>query len=289
MSDSEHSTVTYTSVSSPVEDYLDMGSPGVDGPPIMPEDPYAYIMAAYGVPPSLDYILGPEAPPSPDYVPGPEEPDQAPPSPVYIPYVPEPVYPEYIPPEDDVFPAKEQPLPAATSPTADSPGYIPESDSEEDPKEDDEEDPEEDPADSTAIALPAVDHVLSEEETEPFPQISSPPLPIPSLPPNSPTHIEVPENCLPLQKRLRFASPTPSHEVWESSATGAARQDGPVVAREDPYSVARGDLYGFVDMLDVALGHPMSMELNYGITDTWDDLVGAIEEIAPTTLEVIGQ
>ncbi|GKA23842.1 hypothetical protein Tco_0709875 [Tanacetum coccineum] len=38
-----------------------------DGPPIMPEDPYAYIMAAYGVPPSPDYIPGPEVPPSPDY------------------------------------------------------------------------------------------------------------------------------------------------------------------------------------------------------------------------------
>ncbi|GKG54847.1 hypothetical protein Tco_0562834, partial [Tanacetum coccineum] len=60
----------------------------------------------------------------------------------------------YIPPEDDVFPAEEQPLPAATSPTADSSGYIPESDLErdleEDDEEDDEEDPEEDPADYPA-------------------------------------------------------------------------------------------------------------------------------------------
>ncbi|GKF11366.1 hypothetical protein Tco_0049292, partial [Tanacetum coccineum] len=51
-----------------------------------------------------------------------------------------------MPPEDDVLPAKEQPLHAAVSPTTDLPGYIIESDSEEDPKEDD-EDPEEDPAD----------------------------------------------------------------------------------------------------------------------------------------------
>ncbi|GJW96938.1 hypothetical protein Tco_0178746 [Tanacetum coccineum] len=43
MSDSEDSTVTYTAVSSPFEDGSDIGSPGVDGPPIMPEDPYAYI------------------------------------------------------------------------------------------------------------------------------------------------------------------------------------------------------------------------------------------------------
>ncbi|GJU61371.1 hypothetical protein Tco_1243206 [Tanacetum coccineum] len=310
MSDSEHSTVTYTSVSIPVEDDSDMGSLGVDGPP------------------------------SPDYFPGLEEPEQAPPSPVYLPYVPEPVYPKYIPPEDDIFPVEEQPLPATTLPTADSPGYIPESDPERDPKEDDKENPEEDPAnypadirddddddddeeeyeeeeehlapaDYTVIALPA-DHVPSEEETEPFetdncaatppsppsplipyssplPQIPSPPLPIPSPPPNSPTYIEVPESYLPLRKRLRFAAPTPNHEVGESSAVGAARQDGPAVAREDPYSVARGDLYGFVDRVDVTPGRPMSRELDYGIIDTWDDLVGAIEEIAPTTLEGVNQ
>ncbi|GKD78286.1 hypothetical protein Tco_1340907, partial [Tanacetum coccineum] len=107
MSDSEQSTITYTSVSIPVEDDSDMGSPGVDGPP------------------------------SPDYVPGPKEPEQAPPSPVYLPYVPEPVYPEYIPLEDDVFPAEEQPLPAATSPTTNSPGYVPKSDPEEKPFGDD--------------------------------------------------------------------------------------------------------------------------------------------------------
>ncbi|GKC92462.1 hypothetical protein Tco_1157904 [Tanacetum coccineum] len=51
-----------------------------------------------------------------------------------------------MPPEDDVLPTEEQPLPAAVLPTADSPGYITESDPEEDPEKDD-EDPEEDPAD----------------------------------------------------------------------------------------------------------------------------------------------
>ncbi|GKC38065.1 hypothetical protein Tco_1050449 [Tanacetum coccineum] len=159
----------------------------------MPEDPYAYVVAAF------------QAPPSPDYVPGPEEPEQVPPSPVYVPYVPEPTYPEFMPPEDEVLPAEEQPLPAALSPTADSPGYVPESNPEEDQEEDDDEDPEEDPAnypangrddgddedessnddedddvdieeeeehldptDSTVVTLPAIDHALSAEETEPF-------------------------------------------------------------------------------------------------------------------------
>nr|GFB46886.1 hypothetical protein [Tanacetum cinerariifolium] len=148
MSDSEDSTVTYTTVSSPYEGRSGDISPGVDGPPVMLDDPYAYVVAAF------------QALPPPDYVPGPEEPEQAPPSPVYIPYVSEPVYPEYIPPKDDVFPAEEQPLPAAASLTADSPGYIPESDPDEDSKDDD-EDSEEDPADYPA------DHDEEEEDKEP--------------------------------------------------------------------------------------------------------------------------
>ncbi|GJW12657.1 hypothetical protein Tco_1578484 [Tanacetum coccineum] len=80
MSDSEHSTVTYTSISSDAGS-LDVGSPGVivlgyDGLPMMPEDPYAYVKAAMQDPPSPDFVL-------------------------------EPVYPEFMPPEDDVFPAEE--------------------------------------------------------------------------------------------------------------------------------------------------------------------------------------
>ncbi|GJV26864.1 reverse transcriptase domain-containing protein, partial [Tanacetum coccineum] len=134
MSDSKHSTVTYTSVS---EDDSDMGSPRVEVP-------------VFEVPPSPDYIPGPEGPPSLDYVPGPEEPEQAPPSPIYIPFVPEPVYPEFLPVDDEVFSAEEQPMPTVDSPTHQSPGYIPESDPEEELEEDDEEDPEEDPADYPA-------------------------------------------------------------------------------------------------------------------------------------------
>ncbi|GJX02735.1 hypothetical protein Tco_0188651 [Tanacetum coccineum] len=87
-----------------------------------------------------------QAPPSPDCIPGPEEP-QLPPLPDFV---PEPVYPEYMPQEDEVFPAEEQPLPAASSPTAQSPDYVPEFDPEEDPEEDDDEDPKEDPVDYPA-------------------------------------------------------------------------------------------------------------------------------------------
>ncbi|GJY19284.1 hypothetical protein Tco_0390775, partial [Tanacetum coccineum] len=117
MSDSDESRVTHTEISSPFEGLSDIGSPGVVGPeheglPWMLDDPYVQVAL--------------QAPPSPDYIPGPEEP-QSPPLPDF-----------------------EQPLPAAASPTAQSPDYVPESDPEEDPEEDDDEDPEEDPVDYPA-------------------------------------------------------------------------------------------------------------------------------------------
>ncbi|GKB25287.1 hypothetical protein Tco_0864688 [Tanacetum coccineum] len=104
MSDSENSTVTYTVVSSPFEDWF-----------------HHHLLHT-----------------------GPEEPAVTSPD-----FVPEPMYPEYIPQEDGILPAEEQPLPAAASPTANSPGYVPKSDLEEELAEDD-EDPEEDPADYPA-------------------------------------------------------------------------------------------------------------------------------------------
>ncbi|GJV51714.1 hypothetical protein Tco_1447455 [Tanacetum coccineum] len=104
--------------------------------------------------------LQPVAPPSPDFIPGPEDP-QTPPvpqdederEPMFIQahdpdYVPEPIYPEYIPLEDDhEFPAEEQPLPPIDSPTAESPGYVTESDPEEDPEEYEDDETEDGPVD----------------------------------------------------------------------------------------------------------------------------------------------
>nr|GEX53539.1 hypothetical protein [Tanacetum cinerariifolium] len=98
---------------------------------MMPEDPYAYVVAAF------------QAPPSPDYVPGLEDPEQAPPPPEFV---LEPVYPDFMLTEDEILPAEELLLPAANSTTPDLLGYILESDPEEYPEEDD-KDPEEDLAD----------------------------------------------------------------------------------------------------------------------------------------------
>ncbi|GKA95175.1 putative reverse transcriptase domain-containing protein [Tanacetum coccineum] len=157
MSDSEHSTVTYTSVSFPVEDDSDIGSPGVDGPPIMPEDPYAYIMAAYEVPPSPDYIPGPKVPPSPDYIPGPEEPQSPPP----LDFVPE-YDPEEEPEEDDEDPEED--------PT-DYPANRDDDDDDEDEDKDEEEEEHLAPADF----VPPVHRMTARISIRDEPSISTPP------------------------------------------------------------------------------------------------------------------
>ncbi|GKC89535.1 hypothetical protein Tco_1150184 [Tanacetum coccineum] len=127
-----------------------------------------------------------------------------------------------MPPEDDVLPAKEQPLPAAEDPAA----YPADKDDEEEEEEssgedaDDEDEDEEDhlaPADSvpppayhttarmsiraqTPIPFPSeaeVDRLLAISTppsspltslSSPLPRIPSPPFPIPSPLPASPTH-----------------------------------------------------------------------------------------------------
>ncbi|GJR60669.1 hypothetical protein Tco_1502831 [Tanacetum coccineum] len=143
------------------------------------------------------------------------------------------------------------------------------------------------------LALPTPPPSPLSPYSSPLPQIPSPPLPIPSPPPNSPTYVEGSlrsraagirqRDALPspVRKRPCRTTPGPGYEAGESSAAGAARQVGP--------TTARADLYGFADMLDAAPGRQTSRELGYGITDTWDDLVGAIQEIAPTTLEGVNQ
>ncbi|GJV54322.1 hypothetical protein Tco_1450063 [Tanacetum coccineum] len=139
------SVITYTSVYTDSEsgrvfwganeEISDEGIPrvivlGYDGLPMQPV-----------APPSSDYIPGPEDPQTPSV---PQDEDER--EPMFIQaqdpdYVPEPIYLEYIPLEDEYeLPVEEQPLPPVDSPTAESPGYVTESDPEEDPEkyEDDE-------------------------------------------------------------------------------------------------------------------------------------------------------
>nr|GEV88066.1 hypothetical protein [Tanacetum cinerariifolium] len=63
-------------------------------------------------------------------------------------HVPEPMYPEYIPLEDEhVLPAEEQPLSPVVLPTAESPGYVAESNPEDDPEEYEDDESEDGPVD----------------------------------------------------------------------------------------------------------------------------------------------
>ncbi|GJV87031.1 retrotransposon protein, putative, ty1-copia subclass [Tanacetum coccineum] len=74
---------------------------------------------------------------------------------------------------------------------------------------------------------------------------------------------------MPPQKRACFTTPSPRFEVGESSVVGAARQPGPT--------------------LEVDLRRDKVREIGYGITYTWDEIVEAMLEIAPTTLEGVNQ
>ncbi|GKA95291.1 hypothetical protein Tco_0817329 [Tanacetum coccineum] len=169
MSDSEDSMVTYTAVSSPFGGLSDIGSPGVDGPPVMPEDPYAYVVDAFQAPPSPDYMLGPKYPPSPDFV-------------------PESVCLEFMPPEDEAMfheldPERIRRKDDDRTLRRNPPIILPDggdrwrmiedesSDDDEDDvdiEEDEEEEEHPAPANSTAVALLAVDQAPSAEETKPF-------------------------------------------------------------------------------------------------------------------------
>nr|GEV97335.1 hypothetical protein [Tanacetum cinerariifolium] len=333
MSDFEDSTITYTAVSSPFGGLSDIRSSGVDGPPVMPEDPYAYVAS-----PSLDYVSGPEYPPSPEFV-------------------PEPVYPEFMLAEDDILPAEEQPLPAAASPATESdPDKDPKDDPEKDPKNDLEEDPvdypadggdegddedessdddkdddidiegdkeedesfdddkddnidiegdeEEDeylsPADSTAVALPAIDHALSAEETEPFETDESEAIPPPhpayrvtarmSIRPQTP--ISLPSNT-DILRLMAIPTPPPSPLSPLSSPLPQIpshhclySHHHPLIPhmRRHPYAIGQPDYdRGLRERRfprrTCHFGRergegstPAAIEVGYDITDTWDDL-----------------
>ncbi|GJW43060.1 hypothetical protein Tco_0071859, partial [Tanacetum coccineum] len=205
--------------------------------------------------------------------------------------VPEPEYPEYLVPSEDEAPMEDQPLPDDASPVALSPGYEPsgddsdDDDDDEEPFDDEEEEEHLAPADSSAI--PAVDPVPSAGDTEAFETDESAPTPRPYqiripfsqtrlraplgyraagiqirttvasppslLPPTSPRS-DVPEADMPPRKRACLTTPAPGYEIGESSAAGAARHPIPAPA-----------------------------------LDTWDEIVEAMMEIAPTTLEVVDQ
>ncbi|GJS29966.1 hypothetical protein Tco_0490586 [Tanacetum coccineum] len=85
---------------------------------------------------------------------------------------------------------------------------------------------------------------------------ASPPLLLPS----TSYKTNIPEAEMSPRKRACLTTPAPRLEIGESSAAGATRQPRDRV-----------------------------METGYGITDTWDEIVEAMLEVAPTTLEGVNQ
>ncbi|GKF09134.1 hypothetical protein Tco_0043358, partial [Tanacetum coccineum] len=79
----------------------------------------------------------------------------------------------------------------------------------------------------------------------------------------------IPEAEMPPRKRACLTTPALGLEIWESSAAGAVRQ---------PETTLEADLR-----------RDRVMEMGYGITDTWDEIVEAMLEVAPTTLEGVNQ
>ncbi|GJR36096.1 putative reverse transcriptase domain-containing protein [Tanacetum coccineum] len=143
-SDNASSVVTYTSVSSNSNGPASWGIPLVNAGELPEMDPYKEV-AQQGQAHTLSLA----------YVPDPMELDE------HVPvYVPEPEHPEYHTPLDDDIHVEDQPYADNVSPTAESPGYISDSDSmeedtdedsiddldePEDGEEDDDKDPEKDP------------------------------------------------------------------------------------------------------------------------------------------------
>ncbi|GJR30578.1 hypothetical protein Tco_1106810 [Tanacetum coccineum] len=120
-------------------------------------------------------------------------------------YVSEPIYPEYIPLEDDhKFPAKEQPLPPVDSPTAESLGYVTESDPEEDQR-------------STGL----IDRSYAALPSPPTTTTT------PSLLITTPfdRRDDIPESEQPPRKRLYLSTLGSRYEVGESSTARPTRGD----------------------------------------------------------------
>nr|GEX79490.1 hypothetical protein [Tanacetum cinerariifolium] len=246
------SVVTYTSVYTDSEPWRYYGEDSAKtGPPRVIVYEYDGLPIQSVAPPSPDYVPGPKHPPSPNYVSGLEHP----PSPIEIPYVPEPEYPEYLALFDDGAPLEDQPLPADASPIAASPDY------------------------TGCISFTTTTCTIS-TITLPSPLTTSltdtgAPLGyraarirMRALLPSTSRRTNIPEADMPPWKKACLTAPASRFEIGESYAAGDARQPGPT---ESDLRRCRVEQAG------------------YGITDTWDEIVYKMIEIAPTTLEGVNE
>nr|GEW04489.1 reverse transcriptase domain-containing protein [Tanacetum cinerariifolium] len=235
-SENAQSAVTYTSISSD-SDGPSWGIPLMNAGEFPEMDPYDEVAQQRQAHPL-----------SPAYVPDPMELDEH----VSV-YVPEPEHSEYHTPSDDDIQVEDQPHVDDASPTAESPGYIANSNSieedgdedfeedlEEDPSEEhepeDDEDPEEDPNEEPEpkekdTKEPSKDS----DETKPFEGDET------AVTPPPPRHHKAPlghraamirmrdnilEGDMPPQRRFVFTAPSSGSDVAESSAAAVRAPRG---------------------------------------------------------------
>nr|GFB42625.1 hypothetical protein [Tanacetum cinerariifolium] len=316
MSDSDESRVTYTDISSPFEELLDIGSPRADDHehlmlPEMLEDPYVEVTL--------------QAPPSPDYIHGPEEPEQAPPSPDYI------LGPEHIddeiahPGDDDDEDPKEDPVDYPADRGDDGDDKEESSEDDEDDKDDDmdvkaDEEEEEEisipapapmPAwtDSKVVRLLAMSSPpasplspLSSPPPQipfpPLPPILSPPLPVlsPAPPPSPIRSLGYRAAMIQLQDEAASTSYSPPLQLPSASC----REDRPEVTLppRKRLCIAFGPRYevgesssaaaarparglradnGFVATVDREIMRDPEREIGYRIIDSWDEIVDILQ------------
>nr|GFA07850.1 hypothetical protein [Tanacetum cinerariifolium] len=101
---------------------------------------------------------------------------------------------------------------------------------------------------------------------------SSPPF----QPPSTSRREDIPEVTLPPRKRLGIA-PGPGYEVRESSSAAAARPAGGL----------RAD-YGFVATTNREIMRDPKREVGFGITDSWDEIVEALQGAPVSTDTELG-
>nr|GEX80878.1 reverse transcriptase domain-containing protein [Tanacetum cinerariifolium] len=89
-----------------------------------------------------------------------------------------------------------------------------------------------------------------------------------TLLPSTSRRTDILEADIPPRKKAYLTAPAPGFEIGESSTAGAARQPGPT---------------------DSDLRRCRVEQAGYRITDTWDEIVDIMIEIAPTTLEGVNE
>ncbi|GKB33674.1 reverse transcriptase domain-containing protein [Tanacetum coccineum] len=132
---------------------------------------------------------------------------------------------------------------------------------------------------------PSTSYLLPLPPPSGTPLLGTPPLLPIQVPTSSPPLLlsstdrraDSPEVCLPPQKRMCIAL-GPRYEIKESSFVPTAK----------PTRGFRAD-YGFVVTLDREIRQDLERDVGYGITDTWDEMVEAMQEVRTTDMAEISQ